>query len=207
MKFILATHNAHKVVEISRILAPLGITAVIDRDLGIELPEVEETGMTFEENAYLKAEAACRFSGLPAIADDSGLAVDALNGAPGVYSARYGDSRLDDAGRTALVLEQMKDVPPGQRGAEFVAALCCVFPNGDVLRARGEVRGELTTAPRGENGFGYDPIFLVGDVTSAEMSPAEKDAISHRGKALEQLAEELKNYLEEHEGDNNYADK
>lgn len=195
MKYIIATHNAHKLAEISRILAPLGIEAVTDRDLGIELPEVDETGTTFAENAYLKAAGACEFSGLPAIADDSGLAVDALDGEPGVYSARYGGEGLDDNDRNNLLLKNMKDIPVGQRQAQFVSAVCCVFPNGDTLRTEGIVRGEIGFAAKGENGFGYDPLFYVGDRTTAEMSPQEKDAISHRGQALAAFAEKLEEYL------------
>ncbi len=195
MKYIIATHNAHKLAEIARILEPLGIEAVTDRDLGIELPEVEETGTTFAENAYLKAAGACEFAGLPAIADDSGLAVDALGGEPGVYSARYGGEGLDDNDRNNLLLKNMKDIPVGQRQAQFVSAVCCVFPNGDTLRTEGIVRGEIGFAAKGENGFGYDPLFYVGDRTTAEMSPQEKDAISHRGQALAAFAEELTKYL------------
>lgn len=195
MKYIIATHNAHKLAEIARILAPLGIEAVTDRDLGIELPEVDETGTTFAENAYLKAASACEFSGLPAIADDSGLAVDALGGEPGVYSARYGGDGLDDNDRNNLLLKNMKDIPVGQRQAQFVSAVCCVFPNGDTLRTEGIVRGEIGFAAKGENGFGYDPLFYVGDRTTAEMSAQEKDAISHRGQALAAFAVKLEEYL------------
>ena len=126
MKYIIATHNAHKLIEISRILEPLGIKAVTDRELGIELPEVEETGTTFAENAYIKAAAACGFSGLPAIADDSGLAVDALDGAPGVYSARYAGEDATDEQRNEKLLEALRDVPEGKRQARFVSAVCCV---------------------------------------------------------------------------------
>lgn len=195
MKYIIATHNAHKLAEISRILEPLGIEAVTDRDLGIELPEVDETGTTFAENAYLKAASACEFAGIPAIADDSGLAVDALGGEPGVYSARYGGEGLDDNDRNNLLLENMKDIPVGQRQAQFVSAVCCVFPNGDTLRTEGIVCGEIGFAEKGSNGFGYDPLFYVGDRTTAEMSPQEKDAISHRGQALAAFAEKLEEYL------------
>lgn len=195
MKYIIATHNAHKLAEIARILAPLGIEAVTDRDLGIELPEVDETGTTFAENAYLKAASACEFSGLPAIADDSGLAVDALGGEPGVYSARYGGDGLDDNDRNNLLLKNMVNIPVGQRQAQFVSAVCCVFPNGDTLRTEGIVRGEIGFAAKGENGFGYDPLFYVGDRTTAEMSAQEKDAISHRGQALTAFAAELTKYL------------
>ncbi|MBQ9859898.1 MAG: RdgB/HAM1 family non-canonical purine NTP pyrophosphatase [Clostridia bacterium] len=195
MQFVIATHNAHKLIELERILKPLGIRAVTDRDLGLELPEVEETGTTFAENAYLKAASACEFTGLPAIADDSGLVVDALDGRPGVYSARYGGEEATDDDRNVLLLQEMKDVPAGQRQARFISAVCCVFPNGDVLRAEGAFEGEIGYAPAGENGFGYDPIFVVGDRTSAEMSPAEKDAVSHRGKALTVFAKDLETYL------------
>ncbi len=200
MKYIIATHNAHKLIEISRILEPLGIEAVTDRELGIELPEVEETGTTFAENAYIKAAAACEFSGLPAIADDSGLAVDALDGAPGVYSARYAGEDATDDERNDKLLEALRDVPQGKRQAQFVSAVCCVFPNGDTLRTEGVVHGEIAFAPAGENGFGYDPLFLVGDRTTAEMSPAEKDAISHRGRALEAFSKELQTYLNTDKG-------
>ena len=195
MKYVIATHNAHKLIELKRILEPLGIQAVTDRDLGLELPEVDETGITFAENAYLKAASACEFTGLPAIADDSGLVVDALDGRPGVFSARYGGEEATDDDRNVLLLGEMKDVPVGQRQARFVSAVCCVFPNGDVLRAEGTFEGEIAFAPAGENGFGYDPIFLVGDRTSAEMSPAEKDAVSHRGKALTVFSKDLQAYL------------
>lgn len=195
MKYVIATHNAHKLIELKRILEPLGIEAVTDRDLGLELPEVDETGTTFAENAYLKAASACEFTGLPAIADDSGLVVDALDGRPGVYSARYGGEEATDDDRNVLLLGEMKDVPKGQRSARFISAVCCVFPNGDVLRSEGAFEGEIAYAPAGENGFGYDPIFLVGDRTSAEMTPAEKDAVSHRGKALAIFSKELQTYL------------
>ncbi|MBR2319976.1 MAG: RdgB/HAM1 family non-canonical purine NTP pyrophosphatase [Clostridia bacterium] len=195
MKFVIATHNAHKLIELQRILTPLGIEGVTDRDLGIELPEVEETGTTFAENAYLKAASACQVTGLPAIADDSGLVVDALGGRPGVYSARYGGEEATDDDRNVLILSEMKDVPKGERSARFVASVCCVFPNGDVLRAEGTFEGEIGYAPAGENGFGYDPIFVVGDRTSAEMSSAEKDAMSHRGNALRVFSKDLAAYL------------
>ena len=124
MKYVIATHNAHKLIELQRILEPLGIEAVTDRDLGMELPEVEETGTTFAENAYLKAASACHVTGLPAIADDSGLVVDALGGRPGVYSARYGGEEATDDDRNVLLLGEMKNVPKDQRSARFVSAVC-----------------------------------------------------------------------------------
>ena len=195
MKFVIATHNAHKLLEISRILAPLGISAVNDRDLGLTLPEVEETGTTLAENAYLKAASACAFTGLPAIADDSGLMVDALDGAPGVYSARYAGENATDADRVRKLLDALTGVPAGRRQARFVSAVCCVFPSGETVRAEGTVEGAIAFAPAGDNGFGYDPVFLRGERTMAQLSPAEKDAISHRGRALAQFSEKLRDYL------------
>ena len=195
MNYVIATHNAHKLLEIQRILEPLGITAVTDRELGMTLPEVEETGTTFAENAYLKAASACAYTSLPALADDSGLVVDALGGAPGVYSARYGGENATDEDRVVKLLGELEHVPAAQRTARFVSAVCCVFPQGDVLRAEGTVEGTIAFAPAGENGFGYDPIFLYGDRTTAQMSAAEKDAISHRGRALTAFSESLREYL------------
>ena len=195
MRFLVATHNAKKLRELSRILEPLGIEAVTDRELGQPLTEVEETGTTFEENAYLKAASACRETGLPAIADDSGLAVDALDGAPGVYSARYAGENATDAERIAKLLRELEGVPAEKRTAQFVSVVCCVFPDGRTLSVRGECPGRIGFAPRGEGGFGYDPIFEVGDRTYAELSAEEKDAISHRGNALRKLKTALENYL------------
>ena len=194
MKFVLATQNAGKVKEMSAILAQFDIEVISAKDAGIDL-DVEETGATFAENAMLKAKAICKAANLPAIADDSGLCVNALNGGPGVYSARYGGAEATDDDRNVMILDEMKDVPKGERSARFVASVCCVFPNGDVLRAEGTFEGEIGYAPAGENGFGYDPIFLVGDRTSAEMSPAEKDAVSHRGNALKVFSKDLQDYL------------
>ena len=195
MRFLVATHNAKKLRELSRILEPLGIEAITDRELGQPLTEVEETGTTFEENAYLKAASACRETGLPAIADDSGLAVDALDGAPGVYSARYAGENATDAERIAKLLRELEGVPAEKRTAQFVSVVCCVFPDGRTLSVRGECPGRIGFAPRGEGGFGYDPIFEVGDCTYAELSAEEKDAISHRGNALRKLKTALENYL------------
>jgi len=156
--------------------------------------DVEETGTTFEENSLLKAKAVMEASGLPAIADDSGLCVDALNGAPGVYSARYGGEGLDDVGRYRLLLENMRGMP---RAAKFVSVITCCFPNGDVLTSRGECPGTIAFAPQGEGGFGYDPIFFVPPLkkTFAHLTADEKNAISHRGKALEAFKVELENYI------------
>lgn len=196
MKFIIATHNQKKLKELSRILKPLGIEAVTAADLGIELDEVEETGSTFEENAFLKASAACRQTGLPAVADDSGLQVDALNGAPGVYSARYAGEGATDTDRNNKLLHEMAGIPDEKRSARFVSAICCVFPSGDKICARGECEGKIGYEPKGENGFGYDPIFVVPDGrTYAQLSDEEKDAISHRGNALRIFSKNLKEYL------------
>ena len=193
-KFVLATHNPGKLKEMSAILAELGIQVVGPDELGIDV-EVEETGTTFAENAMLKARAICAASGLPAIADDSGLCVDALNGGPGVYSARYGGEGLDDRGRTMLLLENMR----GQttRAAHFACAICCVFPSGDTLTAEGRCEGAIAFAPMGEGGFGYDPVFLVPEKakTFSQLTAEEKNEISHRGKALEAFAKKLETYL------------
>ena len=194
MKLVLASKNAHKLVEMKDILSQLGVEVVLESEAGVDV-DVEETGATFEENAYLKAHAVMEASGLPAIADDSGLCVDALNGAPGVYSARYGGPELDDAGRYKLLLENMR----GQldRRCRFVSAICCCFPNGDRVEARGECAGTLAYAPKGADGFGYDPVFFVPGLkkTFAELSPEEKNAISHRGNALKAFREKLETYL------------
>ncbi len=198
--FIIATHNPKKLAELSRILAPLGIRAVTDRELGITLPEVEETGETFLENARLKARSACQFSGYPAIADDSGLMVDALDGAPGVRSARYSGEGATDEKNNQKLLQALQQVPEGQRGAQFVCAICCVFPNGDELTAEGICRGRIGFEPKGSGGFGYDPLFLYNGVSFAQLSPEQKDAVSHRGKALKALQQALITYYQESEG-------
>ena len=194
MKMVLASKNPKKLEEMAVILSQLGIEVVLESDVGVDV-EVEETGTTFEENAALKAFAVMEAAGLPAIADDSGLCVDALGGGPGVYSARYGGEGLTDADRYRLVLEGLQ----GQldRGAKFVSAICCAFPGGDRVEARGECPGVIGYAPQGENGFGYDPIFFLPEKkkTFAQLTGEEKNAISHRGKALEKLKEELEKYL------------
>ena len=194
MKLVLASKNAKKLVEMNDILSHLGIEVCSEAEAGVDL-EVEETGTTFEENSMLKARAVMEASGLPAIADDSGLCVDCLNGAPGVYSARYGGEGLDDPARYRLLLENMR----GQmtRTAKFVSVITCCFPNGDVLTARGECPGTIAYAPMGEGGFGYDPVFLIPEKgkTFGQLSPEEKSAISHRGKALAAFVEKLGTYL------------
>ncbi len=195
MKYIIATHNKKKLAELSRILLPLGIEAVTDRDLGLDLTEVEENGTTFEANAFLKAESACKESGLPAVADDSGLCVDALDGAPGLYSARYAGEGATDAEKIEKLLAALRDIPEGERTARFVSAICCVFPDGETLYARGECEGVIGFEPRGEGGFGYDPVFMVGDKSFAQMTAEEKDAVSHRGQSLRAFSKTLADYL------------
>ncbi len=194
MKLVLASKNPHKLKELGDILSELGVEVLLESEAGVDV-EVEETGTTFEENALLKARAVCEASGLPAVADDSGLCVDALNGAPGVYSARYGGEGLSDTDRYRLLLENMR----GQldRRCRFVSAICCAFPNGDTVTARGECAGTLAYAPKGADGFGYDPVFFVPGLkkTFAELTPQEKNAVSHRGAALREFKVELENYL------------
>ena len=194
MKVVLASKNKHKLAEISKITEKFGIELVLQSELGIDI-DVEDTGTTFEENSYIKAEAVMKASGLPALADDSGIAVDALNGEPGVYSARYGfDDTLDDWGRLELLLKNTEHVPDGQRQAQFVCVITMVTPENQVIQARGEIHGELTREPRGENGFGYDPIFYYPPFgkTTAELSPEEKNQVSHRGNALRMFYDKMK---------------
>ena len=194
MKLVLASKNKKKLVEMNDILSQLGIEVCSEAEAGVDV-EVEETGTTFEENSRLKAEAVMKESGMPAIADDSGLCVDALGGAPGVYSARYGGEGLDDVGRYRLLLENMKGQMP--RTAKFVSVITCCFPNGDVISARGECPGTIAFAPMGEGGFGYDPVFFIPGLkkTFAQLSAQEKNAISHRGRALALFQQKLKDYL------------
>ena len=195
MKFVLATRNSYKATELKRILEELDLDCQIFTVADFPgAPEVEETELTFEGNALLKARALTKFTGLAAIADDSGICVDALDGNPGVHSARWsGASKNVDQANLDLVLEQVKDVPADSRGAKFVCAAVAVFPDGQELVAIGEMLGHLLNAPTGENGFGYDPIFVPQgfEISTAQMSAAEKDAISHRGKALTNLAHQI----------------
>ena len=194
MRVVLASKNKHKLVEISQITEKFGFDLVLQSELGVDI-DVEETGTTFEENSFQKAEAVMKATGLPALADDSGICVDALNGEPGVYSARYGfDESLDDWGRLELLLKNTEHVPDGQRQAKFVAVITMVTPEGRVIQARGEIHGELLRAPVGQNGFGYDPIFYYPPmgVSTAEMSPEDKNQVSHRANALKVFYNKLK---------------
>ena len=194
MKVVLASKNKHKLEEISQITKQFDMELVLQSELGVDI-DVEETGMTFEENSLIKAEAVMKATGLPALADDSGIMVDALGGAPGIYSARYGfDESLDDWGRLQLLLKNTEKVPDGQRQAKFVSVISFVTPEGKVIQARGEIHGELTREARGNSGFGYDPIFYYPPLgkTTAELSAEEKNAVSHRANALKVFYEKLK---------------
>ena len=193
-KFVLATHNPGKLKEMSSILSRFGVEVVSPKELGITV-DVEETGTTFAENAMLKAKTICAAAGLPAIADDYGLCVDALNGGPGVYSARYGGEGLDDKGRYTLLLNSMRG--QATRAAHFTCAIACAFPNGDTLTAEGQVQGTIAFAPMGEGGFGYDPVFFYPPLakTFGQLTAEEKSTISHRGQALKEFSAKLETYL------------
>ena len=189
-KLLLATRNAAKLTELRRIVEPVADVELLGLADVPTYDEVPETGATFADNALLKAREAVRHTGLPAVADDSGLTVEALNGMPGVLSARWAGGHGDDVANLQLVLDQVHDVPEERRGAAFVCAAALVLPSGEERVVHGQVDGVLLREPRGSNGFGYDPIFLpYGESrTTAEMSAPEKDAISHRGKAFRELA-------------------
>ena len=190
-RIVLATRNAHKVAELQRILGEAGLDVeLLGSDAFADLPDIPETGSTFAANALIKARAVAQHTGLPAVADDSGLSVDALNGMPGILSARWSGQHGDDAANLQLVLGQIRDVPQARRGAAFHCAAAIATPAGEERVVEGTLEGWLTDAPRGTNGFGYDPIFVPHghSRTTAEMSPEEKDAISHRGKAFRRLA-------------------
>jgi XTP/dITP diphosphohydrolase len=201
-RIVLATRNGHKVRELNTILSD-----VID-EMGLEIvgmgefpdaPAVVETGVTFAQNATLKAVAAVKATGLPALADDSGLAVDVLGGAPGVFSGRWAGTHGQDRANLELLLGQLYDVPEEHRAAAFVCAAVLALPDGTVVVREGRMTGRLARAPRGDNGFGYDPVLIVdgGSRTSAELSFEEKNAISHRGKAFRALAADLREVLAE----------
>lgn len=183
MKVVLASQNKKKITEMRAILSQMGVEVLSQAEAGVNL-EPEETGTTFEENSRIKAQAVMEATGLPAIADDSGLMVDALGGEPGVYSARYGGEGLDDTGRWQLLLKNMEGKT--DRACKFVSVICCCFPDGREIQARGECPGILAQGPSGDGGFGYDPIFYLPQLgkTMAQLTPEEKNQISHRAKAL-----------------------
>ena len=193
MRVVLASKNAHKLEEISRITEQFGIKLILQSQLGVDL-DVEENGTTFEENSLIKAQAVMTATGLPALADDSGLAVEALHGEPGIYSARYGfDESLDDRGRLELLLKNMEAVPDGSRQAKFVCVITMITPEGQIVQARGEAQGEILRHAAGNGGFGYDPIFYYPPLekTFGEMSAREKNVVSHRAEALKLFYQKL----------------
>lgn len=198
-KFVIATNNKKKLQELSRILEPLSIEAVTAKEIGIDLGDVEENGTTFAENAYIKAKSAYDLLGgkYPVVADDSGLCVDALNGNPGIFSARYGGEGLSDSDRVCKLLCDMKDVDYNNRQAHFLCSICAVMPDGSVITAEGKCDGVIGSQAVGDGGFGYDPVFMVGDKSFAQLTSCEKDKYSHRGNALRLFKEKLVKYLEE----------
>ena len=189
MRAVLASHNKKKMKEMREILAQLGVEVISQAEAGVDI-EPEETGTTFEENARIKARAIMEATGLPAIADDSGLVVDALDGAPGVYSARYGGEGLDDDDRWKLLLKNMEGRE--DRACRFVCVICCALPDGAEVMSRGTVEGQVAFGPEGDGGFGYDPVFYLPErgCTMACLPAEEKNAISHRGNALQAFREE-----------------
>lgn len=194
MRVILASNNANKLREMQQILSPLGWEILRQKDVGLHL-EPDENGETFEENSLIKAEAVMKVSGLPAIADDSGVEVDALDGAPGVHSARYGgESCPDDKARNRYLLRNMEKVPEGSRGARFVSVITMACPDGTVISARGELPGEILRQEQGDGGFGYDPLFYIPSegCTMAELTAERKNEISHRAVALRNFVEKLR---------------
>lgn len=201
MRYLAATHNPKKCAELLRILAPLGIDLLTDAQAGMLFPDVEETGETFLENALLKARAGCAASGLPCVADDSGLCVDALDGAPGVYSARYAGRHGDDTANNEKLLQELRGITKEKRTARFVCIVCVVYPDGRELTAQGVCAGYIGFTPQGEKGFGYDPLFHPAeaqeDCSMAQLTSAQKDSISHRGKALQKLAAKIRNTIGE----------
>lgn len=196
MEFLLASNNKHKLAEMQRILEPLGVTVVTARQKNISLDDVIENGSTFAENALIKAKAGFLRSGMPTIADDLGLVVDALNGRPGIYSARYCGEGATDEQKNTAILAEMQDVSDEKRTARFVCSICCVISENEVITADGECNGKIGYRMLGQNGFGYDPIFMVdGNISFAQLDDSEKDKISHRGRALANFCAKLQDFL------------
>lgn len=195
MQVFIATKNHNKLKELERILIPMGFEVLSENDLEKPLPEVEETGTTYEENALLKAHSGFEVTGLMTVADDSGLSVDILDGAPGLYSARYSGTGATYASNNEKLLAALKDVPHEKRTATFVSAIACVFPDGREFTVRGECKGYVAEKCSGEGGFGYDPLFVCDAGCYAEMTPEEKDRVSHRGNALRAFKAELEKYI------------
>lgn len=198
MKVVFASHNKGKIHEVQEILAPYGIEI---EPIPADFPEIEEDGTSFEENAKIKARAVCQATGLPAVADDSGLSVDALDGFPGIHSARWAGPDADAHDRNQLLLEKLLSVPESQRGAEFVCVAACVFPDGREMAVRGQCRGTILSEEHGTGGFGYDPIFCVPEYgcTFGELASDVKNSISHRARALTALGSALRTLLQEGE--------
>lgn len=195
MKVFIATKNHHKLTELERILVPMGFEVLSENDLDKPLPEVDETGTSYEENALLKAHSGLRVTGLITVADDSGLSVDYLDGAPGLYSARYSGMGASYASNNEKLLAALDGVPYEKRTATFVSAIACAFPDGREFTVRGECKGFVAEECHGDGGFGYDPLFICDAGCYAEMMPEEKDRVSHRGNALRAFKEELKKYI------------
>lgn len=195
MDFLIATHNPGKREEMQRMLEHLGIRVLLASEAGVTLSEPEENGKTFEENAMIKAKAGVADSGLPCIADDSGLVVDALDGRPGIYTARYGGEEMPYPEKIQMLVREMASVPAEKRTARFVSCIACAFPDGRNCLARGECEGTIGFTPYGKGGFGFDPIFYVGQDSFASLSPEAKDAISHRGNAIRKFALLLPSFL------------
>ncbi|MCR5041450.1 MAG: RdgB/HAM1 family non-canonical purine NTP pyrophosphatase [Clostridia bacterium] len=193
MDIIICTHNAGKRTELARILSPLGINVLLPHEAGFILNEVEETGNTFAENARLKAFSGVMDTGMPCVADDSGLCVSALGGRPGLYTARYGGEELPYPEKIKLLVKELDGA--SDRSAYFISSVCCAFPDGVTVTAEGRCDGEIGFEPQGENGFGFDPIFFHGGRAFATLTAEEKDAVSHRGNALRALAQKLRDAL------------
>ena len=198
MNFVFASHNKGKIQEVQEILAPFGIEI---EPIPADFPEIEENGTSFEENAKIKARAVCQATGLPAVADDSGLTVDALDGFPGIHSARWAGPEANDHDRNQLLLEKLLSVPEEQRGAQFVCVAACVFPDGRELAVRGQCRGTILGEEHGSGGFGYDPVFCVPEYgcTFGELASDVKNSISHRARAFTALGSALRTLLQEGE--------
>lgn len=197
MKVFIATKNLKKLEELSRILVPMGFEVICEKDLDSPLEEIEETGTTFEENAILKAKAGLLRTGYMSVADDSGICVDYLDGAPGIYSARYSGGHGNDEMNNLKILKELEGVPMEKRTAYYVAAIACVFPDGREFTVRGECHGHIAFEEKGTNGFGYDPLFISEIGCFGLVSAEEKDKVSHRGRALVKFREELLKYIEE----------
>lgn len=195
MKFLMATKNRHKLIELERILSPMGFAVISINDLPDGFPDVVEDGTTFEENALLKARSGCKYTALPTVADDSGICVDALSGAPGIFSARYAGEPCDDIKNNQKLLDSLQGVEYEKRTAYYVSAIACVFPDGREFIVRGECHGHIAEKPEGNEGFGYDPLFISEKGCFGILSPEEKDKISHRSNALVKFQKEIQKYI------------